>query len=136
MKEPLVTVYVTNFNYGRYLRLALESVYRQTFQDFELIIIDDGSTDDSRAIIAEYEGRPETRIILQDNKGLNATSSVAVKAARGKYVMRLDADDILDESALLVMTSLLESAPDVALVFPDYFYIDENGAVTGQERRH
>ena len=136
MKEPLVTVYVANFNYGRYLRTALESVYRQTFRDFELIIVDDGSTDNSRDIIAEYEGRPETRIILQDNKGLHGVSRVAVRAARGKYVMRLDADDLLDESALLVMASALEAAPDVALVFPDYYYIDEAGAVTGQERRH
>ena len=136
MKDPLVTVYVTNFNYGRYIRAALDSVYRQTFRDFEIIIIDDGSTDDSPAIIGEYAGRPATRIILQQNKGLHATSNIAVKAARGKYVMRLDADDLLDESALLVMANALESAPDVALVFPDYFYIDEHGTVTGQERRN
>lgn len=136
MKDPLVTVYVTNFNYGRYLRTALESVYQQSFKDFELIIIDDGSTDDSRAIIAEYAGRPQTRIILQDNKGLNATNNIAVKAARGKYIMRLDADDFLNENALLVMATMLENDPELALVFPDYFYIDESGAVTGQERRH
>jgi CMP-N-acetylneuraminic acid synthetase len=136
MKDPLVTVYVTNFNYARYLRAALDSVYRQSFQDFEIIIIDDGSTDGSRDIIAEYAHRPNTRVILQQNKGLHATSNIAVKAARGTYIMRLDADDILDESALLVMTHALQSEPDVALVFPDYYYIDENGAITGQERRH
>jgi len=136
MSDPLVTVYVTNYNYGRYIRQALDSVYNQIFTDFELIIIDDGSTDDSRAIISEYEGRPSTRIIFQQNKGLNATNNIAVKAARGKYVMRLDADDYLDESALLVMTTLLESEPDLALVFPDWFYVDANGTITGQERRH
>lgn len=136
MKDPLVTVYVTNFNYGRYLRDALESVYQQSFKDFELIIIDDGSTDNSREIIAEYSGRPQTRIILQENRGLNATNNIAVKAARGKYVMRLDADDFLNENALLVMTTMLENDPELALVFPDYFYVDDSGAVTGQERRH
>lgn len=136
MKDPLVTVYVTNFNYGRYLRIALESVYQQSFKDFELIIIDDGSTDDSRAIIAEYAGHPQTRIILQDNKGLNATNNIAVKAARGRYIMRLDADDFLNENALLVMTNMLENDPELALVFPDYFYVDDSGTVTGQERRH
>ncbi|WP_210245569.1 glycosyltransferase family 2 protein [Tardiphaga sp. vice278] len=136
MKDPLVSVYVTNFNYGRYIRTALESVYQQSFKDFELIIIDDGSTDDSREIIAGYSGRPQTRIILQDNKGLNATNNIAVRAARGKYIMRLDADDFLNENALLVMTTMLENDPELALVFPDYFYVDDSGEVTGQERRH
>lgn len=136
MKDPLVTVYVTNFNYGHYIRAALDSVYEQSFKDFELIIIDDGSTDNSRDIIAEYAGHARTRVILQENKGLNATNNIAVKAARGKYIMRLDADDFLNENALLVMTTMLENDPELALVFPDYFYVDQNGAVTGQERRH
>ena len=132
MKDPLVTVYVTNYNYGHYIRLALDSLYGQTFCNFEIIIIDDGSTDGSRDIIADYAGRSETRIIFQENKGLNATNKVAVKAARGKYVMRLDADDILDENALLVMANTLEAAPDVALVFPDFYYIDETGPSRGR----
>ena len=53
---PKVTVYITNHNYGAYVRQAIESVLHQTYQDWELLIIDDGSTDDSRAIIKEYEG--------------------------------------------------------------------------------
>ena len=136
MEDPVVTVYVTNYNYGRYLRQAVNSVLAQTYRNFELLIIDDGSTDNSRDIIAEYDGHAGIRIILQQNKGLNATNNVAVKAARGKYVMRLDADDFLDENALLVMTSLLDSDPSLALVFPDWYYVDAEGSITGQERRH
>jgi CMP-N-acetylneuraminic acid synthetase len=136
IRDPLVTVYLTNHNYGRYLRQSVESVLAQTFTDYELIIIDDGSTDESRDILHEYEGRARVRIILQENRGLNATNNVAINAARGTYVMRLDADDFLDPNALLVMVNVLQSDPSLALVFPDYYYTDASGRVTGQERRH
>ena len=62
--DPLVTVYVTSYNYGRYIRQAIDSVLAQTLQDFELIIIDDGSTDDSRTIIETYVGHPKIRPIF------------------------------------------------------------------------
>ena len=92
--QPRVTVYITNYNYARYVRQAIESVLAQTDQDFELLVIDDGSTDDSRETISEYQGHPKIRIIFQENKGLNRTNNIALKAARGRYIMRLDADDI------------------------------------------
>lgn len=133
---PLVTVYITNYNYDQYLRTAIESVLNQNFRDFELIIIDDGSTDRSREIIREYADHHKTRVIFQENKGLNKSIDVAIKAARGQYVMRLDADDFLDENALLVLTRELEVDDDTALVFPDYYYVDENDEVIGQERRN
>lgn len=136
MREPLVTVYITNHNYGRYVRQAVESVLAQSMQDFELLIIDDGSTDDSRAVISAYEGHPKVRIIFQENKGLNRTNNIALKASRGRYVMRLDADDFLDPQALLVLANKLEENPELGLVFPDYYYVDARGEVTGQERRH
>lgn len=135
-ETPMVTVYITNHNYEEYLRTAIESVLDQTFQDFELIIIDDGSTDDSREIIQEYADHDKTRVILQENKGLNKSIDVAIKAARGKYVMRLDADDYLDQNALLVLTRELGADENAALVFPDYYYVDENNEVIGHERRN
>ena len=134
--EPVVTVYITNYNYARYIEQSIQSVLKQSYQDFELIIIDDGSTDGSRAIIDRYVGDPQTRVIFQENKGLIASNNIAVHAARGNYVMRLDADDYLDESALLVMVNAIEQSGDYALVFPDYYYVDADGQVTGQERRH
>jgi CMP-N-acetylneuraminic acid synthetase len=132
---PLITVYVANYNYERYVRQAIESVLNQTFTDFEMIIIDDGSTDGSREIISEYEGHPQVRIVFQKNKGLNRTNNVAVSLARGRYIMRLDADDYLDTHALLVMVGRMEAEPELGLVFPDYYYVDDDGRVLGQERR-
>jgi CMP-N-acetylneuraminic acid synthetase len=134
--EPVVSVYVANFNYGRFIRQAITSVLAQSFRDFEVIIIDDGSTDDSREQIESFRGDPRVRIIYQENRGLIATANLGVRAARGRYVMRLDADDWLEPNALLVMVHALDAEPGVALVFPDYYYVDVAGRITGQERRH
>jgi len=133
---PLVTVYVTNYNYADYVEQSIESVLAQTYDNFEVIIIDDGSTDNSTEIISRYIEKTNVRVIFQQNKGLIATNNIAVRAAQGKYIMRLDADDYLDENALLVLVKAIEKSADIALIFPDYYYVDADGQVTGQERRH
>lgn len=134
--KPLVTVYITNYNYARFLKQSIESVLNQTFKQYEILIIDDGSTDNSRDIIESYRGYSNIEIIYQQNKGLNITNNIAMRSANGKYLMRLDADDFLVENALELMVSKLESNPDIGLVFPDYYYVDAAGNVTGEERRH
>lgn len=133
---PLVTVYITNHNYGRFIEQAIQSVLNQTLRDFELIIIDDGSTDKSREIIERYAEHEKVITIFQQNRGLNVTNNIALRAACGRYIMRLDADDYLDENALMVLAGVLERNPDVGLVFPDYFLVDEDGAILEVVRRH
>ena len=134
--NPLVTVYITCFNYGAFVKQAIQSVLNQTYQNFELIVIDDGSTDNSREIIKAFEQNPQIQIIFQDNKGLNATNNVAIKNAKGKYIIRLDADDYFEPEALGVMASILESDSESGLIFPDYYYVDIEGNRTGTHRRH
>lgn len=133
---PLVTVYVTSHNYGRFIERALNSVLGQTMTDYELIIIDDGSTDNSREVIQSFIGHPRIIPVFQENKGLNVTNNIALRAARGKYIMRLDADDWLDENALAVLSGALEREPEVGLVFPDYYLVNEAGHVLEMVRRH
>lgn len=132
---PLVTVYITSHNYGRFIAQAVDSVLAQTLEDFELIIIDDGSTDDSRDIIETYDD-PRIITIYQENKGLNVTNNVALRAARGEYVIRLDADDYFDENALAVMSRVLDRQPTVGMVFPDYYHVDIDGHIIEMVRRH
>ena len=132
---PLVTVYITNHNYEKYISEAIESVLNQTFDKFELLIIDDGSTDDSIDIIKSYANHPKVRILFQENNGLNKTNNIAINYSSGKYIMRLDADDYLDENALLVLSTALDRNEKISAIFPDYYYIDIYGNVTGQERR-
>lgn len=134
--QPLVTVYVTNHNYAQYVAQAIESVLAQTMSDWELLIIDDGSTDASREIIERYEGHSGVRIIFQQQQGLNVTNNIALRVARGRYIMRLDADDYLDPNALLVLSSALEKDKALGLVFPDYYKVDGDGRFLGMDRRH
>lgn len=134
--SPVITVYITNYNYGRYIRQAIESVLSQSFQDFEIIIIDDGSTDNSKEIIESYAKHPNIDVIFQKNKGLNVTNNIAMRLAKGKYLMRLDADDYLEPNALQTMVSKLEADDELGLVFPDYYLVNEEGNVMAQEQRH
>lgn len=135
-QAPKVSVYITNHNYGRFIQQSIDSVLGQSFQDFELIIIDDGSTDDSREIIGRYIGNPRIIPIFQQNRGLNITNNIALHAARGEYIMRLDADDYLHSNALEVMAGALDREPETGLVFPDYYHVDADGQIIEMVRRH
>ena len=95
-KEPLITIYITNHNYGKYIKQSIDSVLNQTYQNFEIIIIDDGSTDNSKNIIEKYKNDKKVRIIYQNNKGLTVSNNIAIKVYKGEYITRLDADDWLD----------------------------------------
>jgi|ETN02SMinimDraft_2_1059926.scaffolds.fasta_scaffold25474_2 glycosyltransferase involved in cell wall biosynthesis len=136
LSQPLVTVYITNYNYGNYLKQAVESILAQSFQDFELIIIDDGSSDGSSEIISRYENIENIFCIYQENMGLVHSSNIALRLARGKYIMRLDADDYLVPKALQVMVSEIDRDAKTALIFPDYYLTDREGSVIGQIHRH
>jgi glycosyltransferase involved in cell wall biosynthesis len=133
---PLVTVYITNYNYGKFIKQSIESVLNQTYSNIELIIIDDGSTDESKEIINHYKVNPNVNIVFQENRGLNASNNVALALASGKYFIRLDADDYFEPYAIAMMVSFMEGKLDVGLLFPDYYYVDEIGNIIGVESRH
>jgi CMP-N-acetylneuraminic acid synthetase len=130
-----VSVYIPCHNYGHYVDQAVKSIFNQIFTDWELIIINDGSTDQTIEIIDKYRNDKRVTIIDQEKKGLNITNNIALRLASGKYIMRLDADDYLDENALLVLSSVLDSKPDIGLVYPDYYHVDEEGEVIEHIRR-
>ena len=138
MNNPRVTVYVCSRNYGRYLSKCLESLFNQSFVDWELILIDDASTDQTTAEAERLTAgrRQLIRLLRNDSpKGLRSNANLAVSLARGEFVMRLDADDWLDESALLVLVAYLDQHRDAAAVFPNWFWVDEQGALLGVEQR-
>lgn len=126
---PKVTVYIPTHNYARYLEEAIQSVLKQTMRDWELIVIDDGSADNTAEILARYRDHPQIRVIEQENKGLNVTNNIALRLANGKYIVRLDADDYFDENILLVLSNVLDTKPEIALVYPDYHLMNEDGEV-------
>jgi glycosyltransferase involved in cell wall biosynthesis len=127
MKDPMVTVLMSVFNGEKYLSEAIESILNQTFTDFEFLIINDGSTDSSRDIIASYK---DTRIILIDNEtniGLTRSLNKGIDLAKGKYIARMDADDISMPYRLTKQLAFLERNPDISLVGSSAMVIDRNG---------
>ena len=134
-KIPKVTIYMPNYNYGKYLEEAVDSVKNQVFKDWELIVIDDGSTDDSVDVLKKFANEEKITVIHQKNKGLNVTNNVAIRLSRGKYIVRLDADDFIDESFLLVLSSILDEKQDVGLVFSDFHHVDQSGNIIETIRR-
>src|ERR1700749_991871 len=90
---PRVTILVPVYNGASHLAETLNSLLAQTYKDFELLIIDDGSTDDSAAIIKSFSD-PRIRLIQQENKGLCSTLNRGIQEARGEYIARSDHDDI------------------------------------------
>ena len=135
MKKPKITVYLASHNYGKYLQEAIESVLRQTMDGWELLLLDNGSTDNTADVMALYKSDPRIRIFKTRKISLPNAANLALKKARGEYIIRLDADDILDENILLVLGNYLDRHPDIALVFPDYFLMDGYGEIISHERR-
>ena len=89
--KPKITVYVPSHNYGTYLEGAVESVLRQTVDNWELLIIDDGSTDDTAEVMALYAGDERIRCFTTGGVGLPAVCNLALREGRGEYLIRLDA---------------------------------------------
>ncbi len=128
---PLLTVAIPVFNAGKYLRIAVISILRQTFQDWELLIIDDGSSDDSLDTIRDIA---DARIrILRDgeNHGLATRLNEAVDLARGKYFARMDQDDFSYPERFASQLAFLRSHPDIDLVAVRAVAISEDDMVSG-----
>jgi glycosyltransferase involved in cell wall biosynthesis len=135
MRSPRFSVYIASHNYGRFLGEAIESVLRQSVSDWELIVIDDGSSDDTSLVMQLYKGHPKITLVRTEGVGLTAVCNLALSKAQGDYIIRLDGDDIFDENILLVLGHALDQSEEMALVFPDYYLIDEFGDIFLHERR-
>ncbi len=114
LDQPLVTVVIPCYNDGRYLDDAIRSVFKQTMTSFEVIVVDDGSTDPATIAIIEELPWTRTRVIHQENKGLSAARNAGMSAARGTYLVPLDADDALEPTYLERMVEGLEADPEAA----------------------
>ncbi|MFH1401631.1 MAG: glycosyltransferase [Parcubacteria group bacterium] len=134
---PKISVYTPTYNCARYLKTAINSILKQTYQDFELIIIDDASSDNTCDILDDYKNNPKIKIFRNEkNIGFVRSAIRAIEKANGEYIMRLDADDYLDENALFVMANILDNHPEFGMVYPDYFEIDEKGNIIDYFRKN
>lgn len=127
MDKPMVTVLMSVYNGERFLKEAIDSILNQTFTDFEFLIINDGSTDRSVEIIESYED-PRIRLINNEkNLKLIASLNKGISLARGKYIARMDCDDISMPDRLEKEVNFLENSLDYGLVGTYYTVIDGEG---------
>lgn len=129
LQPPLVTIGMPIFNGGRYLKEALEAALSQTYPNLEIIISDNGSTDDTEEVCRAYATRhPSVRYIRQPvNLGMNGNFNFLVEAAKGKYFCWLAADDGMAENYVETLVDCLESHPDWVVAGTDIRIIDSAG---------
>ena len=130
--SPAVSVVIPVYNGARYLTEALESVRRQSFADFEIVVIDDGSTDDSPRILAEFaQSDRRCRVITQENRGLVAALNRGIEEARGDLIARMDADDGAELERFARQVEHLRTNLDVAALGSSITIIDAEGRDQG-----
>ncbi|UCG13685.1 MAG: glycosyltransferase [Deltaproteobacteria bacterium] len=135
MKKPIVSVIMSVFNGQQYVGQAVQSVLKQTFADFEFIIIDDGSSDLTWEHLVAYRD-PRIRLFRnQENVGLTKSLNKGLALAKGKYVARQDADDLSFPLRLEKQVTFLERHPEVVLISAHYEVIDPEGNTLGLLRR-
>ena len=126
--NELITIYILNRNYSTFLEQSIKSALEQTYKKLDIIIIDDASNDNSINILNKFQNNNKIRIIInKKNIGLQKSSNIAIKAAKGKYIIRLDADDIMHKQCVEQLYKAIIKQKNIALVYPNYFIIDEVG---------
>jgi glycosyltransferase involved in cell wall biosynthesis len=121
--SSLITVVITCYNHGRFLSTAIESVLAQNYQYKEIIVVDDGSTDNTKEIASQYSS---VRYVYQANQGLSAARNKGIAESSGNYILFLDADDWLLPNALSVNYKCLENHPNTAFVSGGFEIVKES----------
>lgn len=126
----LVSVLIPTYNRAYILKTVLESVFAQTYRPIEVVVVDDGSTDDTRAVVEKFGS--EISYIYQKNAGLASARNAGLAVARGEFIAFEDSDDIWFPWKLQVQVAFLKRFPEVALTWTDMTAVDEHGTVIGQ----
>lgn len=131
---PLVSIVIPTYNHGQYVCDAVDSALAQTYAPIEVIVVDDGSTDGTSALLAQRYGE-RIRVITQANRGLSAARNTGIEHARGELINFCDADDMLLPEKVARCYAILSAHPQAALVYTDYEHVAEDGR-TILERPH
>jgi len=134
MKQPIVSVIMPVYNSEKYLGAAIESVLRQTFKEFEFIIVDDCSSDGSLEIIKKYSKKDRRIDIVENscNLGISESRNAGLAAAKGKLIMNMDHDDICHPDRIRLQVQYLKQHPDVGIVGSDIDVINDGGKSIGE----
>ncbi len=132
-KAPAVSVIIPTYNRAHIIPQTIDSVLAQTFRDFEIIVIDDGSTDDTSALLQHRYGEKITYGRIK-NSGLPAARNTGIKAARGHYIAFIDDDDVWLPDKLELQTTLMQNNPSLGLVYCGCYTINADGTVISETR--
>ena len=133
---PVVSVIIPNYNYALYLKKRIESILNQTYTDYELILLDDASTDNSVEILEKYKDNPHVSHILVNEKNSGSPFqqwAKGISLARGKWIWIAEADDVAEPAFLEVCLSQISLYPNVALCMAASWFIDENDHILPDE---
>jgi glycosyltransferase involved in cell wall biosynthesis len=122
----LISVIIPSYNHGNYLSRAIESVLTQTYRNVEIVVVDDGSSDNTKQVV---EGFPHVVYVYQHNQGLSAARNAGIENSKGKYLLFLDADDWLSVDALKKNAEVLNDNPDTAFVSGGHVKISDAGEI-------
>lgn len=123
-QAPLVSVVIPCYNSARFLKDCIDSALSQTYPSIEIIVVDDGSTDNSQEVLHSYNG--SIRVISQVNAGVSAARNTGIGAAKGDFVVMLDADDTMDPNCIETRMVPMLADPQVGIVAGSYRIADEN----------
>jgi len=123
----LVSVVIASYNMGHYLPLAVQSVLAQSYPNVEVLIVDDGSTDDTPAVLRQWDAHPRVRVHRQRNGGQARAKNQGVALSRGDFVAFLDADDVWLPEKLSRQMRLFAGRPEIGVVYSDYECMDGAG---------
>ena len=131
----MFSVLIANYNNGRYLQQAIDSVIAQSYDNWEIVIVDDGSTDESETIYRKYNREDRVRVVYNGtNKGCGYTKWRCVENARGTFCGFLDPDDALLPNALEVMVGQHQRHPEASVIFSRHYVCDENLKIIRESR--
>jgi glycosyltransferase involved in cell wall biosynthesis len=129
--SPLFTAIVPLYNHARYIGKALDSILAQSYQDWEAVVVDDGSTDESGRIADDYAARcPRIRVVHQHNAGLAAARNTGIRHARGVWMALLDSDDLWLPNTLSNFAQFIPAHPKARFIYGYYHRLNADGTIT------
>lgn len=136
--QPLISVVIATYNMGQYIDQAVDSILKQTWERLEVVIVDDGSTDNTPAVMERYKGDARVIYIQNQNQGQPKAKNCGIKNTRGEFIAFCDADDFWEPNKLEVQMPLFNN-PKVGIVYSEVSNIDENNnryTKSANEKRH
>ena len=130
---PNVSVIIPTYNRASFLPNAITSILHQTYEDYEVIVIDDGSTDETPRVLKQFEGK--IKVLFQKNRGASAARNLGIQEADGNYISFLDSDDQWTRKKLQIQIQRIQEDPDIKICYTDEIWI-RNGVRVNQKKRH